>query len=106
MCKVPEIVTQDRSDIEEIISDMLDNPDEYSIYPTTKAFNQLERLLEKARIEAVGWAWAEACLQLDKGDDPRKYEQSQLVDRAKNELNPPWTPANKGLLRTQADISK
>jgi len=30
-----------------IISEMLDNPDEYGIYPTTKCFNELDALFEK-----------------------------------------------------------
>ena len=30
-----------------IISEMLDNPDEYGIYPTTKCFNQLDELFDK-----------------------------------------------------------
>ncbi len=30
-----------------IISEMLDNPDEYGIYPTTKCFEQLDELYDK-----------------------------------------------------------
>jgi len=30
-----------------IISEMLDNPDEYGIYPTTKCFEQLDELFDK-----------------------------------------------------------
>jgi hypothetical protein len=30
-----------------IISEMLDNPDEYGIYPTTKCFKQLDELFDK-----------------------------------------------------------
>jgi hypothetical protein len=30
-----------------IISEMLDNPDEHGIYPTTKCFNQLDELFDK-----------------------------------------------------------
>ncbi len=97
MCDVPERVTQDRSKVCNIISEMLDHPDEYGIYPTTKACNQLERLLQKVRFEAIGWAWMDACLQLDNGRDPRRYEQSQLVERASKDLNPPWTPANTSM---------
>ena len=30
-----------------IISEMLDNPDDYGIYPTTKCFEQLDELFDK-----------------------------------------------------------
>ena len=30
-----------------IISNMLDNPDEYGIYPTTKCFNELDKLYDR-----------------------------------------------------------
>ena len=30
-----------------IISNMLDNPDEYGIYPTTKCFNELDALYDE-----------------------------------------------------------
>ena len=42
--------------------------------------------IEKARIEAIGWAWAEACCQLDAGKDPRQYDCSELMDRANKDL--------------------
>lgn len=34
-----------------IISEMLDNPDEYGIYPTTKCFNDLDDLFDKISVE-------------------------------------------------------
>ena len=48
---IPEHITDDRGAICAIISDMLDNPDEHGIYPTTIAFNRLEELVRKAREE-------------------------------------------------------
>lgn len=36
-----------------IISDMLDNPDEYEIYPTTKCFNELDNLFDRIIKEAT-----------------------------------------------------
>ena len=36
-----------------IISRMLDNPDEYGIYPTTKCFNELDELYERIQSEAI-----------------------------------------------------
>ena len=35
-----------------IISEMLDNPDEYGIYPTTKCFNDLDELFDRIQKEA------------------------------------------------------
>jgi len=86
------MITQDRNEIYEIISEMLDNPDEFGIYPTTKCFQDLEDLLRKVRFEAVGWTWAEACNQLDSGIDPREYNQGLLVENAAKDLNPEWKP--------------
>jgi hypothetical protein len=37
-----------RGQICKIISEMLDNPDDCGIYPTTKCFNQLEELISQA----------------------------------------------------------
>ena len=46
----------------------------------------LAAAVNDARIEAIGWTWAEACATLDAGDDPRKIECSGLIDRAKTDL--------------------
>lgn len=87
----PELIMskqkEDRATICEIISEMLDNPDENEIYPTTKSYDRLEEYVKSVRTQAVGWAWAEACTQLDNGNDPREYDQSNLIDRSENELN-------------------
>jgi len=91
MSRFPDVVTEDRAAICKIIDWMLD-ADKHGIYPTTEAYNKFEELLQKVRMEAVGWAWAEACVQLDTGKDPRKFDQSILVDRAPKELNLPWKP--------------
>lgn len=48
--------------------------------------DRLLDLMQRTRIEALGWAWAEACLQLDAGKDPRQYDQSELMQRANTEL--------------------
>ena len=90
MINIPEIVTQDRSNACEIISEMLDNPDIHGLYPTTEAFNKLEELLNKVRIEALEWAWTDACTMLDKGEDPRQYDPDLLTLRIIKDLNPPW----------------
>ena len=76
---------QDRAIICEIISEMLDNPDEYELYPTTRAYDRLEEYVKSVRTRAVRWAWIEACKQLDNGKDPREYDQSHLIERSQRE---------------------
>ena len=85
----PEVVSQDRSAICDIISEMLDDPRDGGIYRTTRAYNKLESLLKCARAQAAGWTWTEACMQLDRGDDPRQYEIPALLPRIEHDLNPP-----------------
>lgn len=41
---------------------------------------------QKAATMALGWAWAEACTQLDRGDDPRQWEVPELLERMLKEL--------------------
>ena len=43
---------KDRTEICNIISEMLDNPDKHGIFPTSTAYTRLEHLIERARIEA------------------------------------------------------
>lgn len=62
---------KDRTIICNIISEMLDNPDKYGIYPTSTAYARLEHYIEGVRIEAIGWTHADNCVDLDKGNDPR-----------------------------------
>jgi len=45
---------KDRKVICDIISDMLDNPDEHGIYPTTIAYNRLEAYISGIRTKAEG----------------------------------------------------
>lgn len=87
---VPEIITQDRSAICEIISEMLDNPNECGVYETSKAYTQLEALVKSARIESVGWMMAEACVSLDKGEDLRQRNVPEIIEGAEKELVLPW----------------
>ena len=89
--EIPDIVTEDRAKICDIISDMLDNPDEVGIYQTTKAFNRLEELVRTAKFEAVGWMYAEACLLMDAGKDPRKVNCAEILERAEKELICEWS---------------
>lgn len=47
---------------------------------------ELEGEQKKIRIEAIGWAWAEACNQLDADNDPRELEVSYLISLSKHDL--------------------
>lgn len=74
-------IKEDRATIEEI----LDNP--AGVFPTEDAYDRLVDYVESVRTQAVGWTWAEACTQLDKGEEPREYDQSELLERSQKELN-------------------
>ena len=87
---IPDIITQDRKHIYHIMSEMLDNPDSCGLYQTTKAFNELEKLVNDARLEAAGWTWALACTQLDYNIDPREYNQVNIIEQIQKDLNPPY----------------
>ena len=77
---------KDRTAICKIISDMLDNPNEHGIYPTSTAYARLEHYIEGARAEAIGWAHADACVTLDKGGDPRLTIVPELLSNAQVDL--------------------
>lgn len=77
----------DRNEIVTILSDMLDNPDESGIYPTSTAYIRLEHYIEQVRFLAIGWAHADACVVLDNGGDPRLTVIPELYDRSFTELN-------------------
>jgi len=65
---------------------MLDNPDKHGIYPTGTAFTRLEHYIDGIRAEAIGWMHADACVTLDRGDDPRTVEVPDILERAKADL--------------------
>jgi hypothetical protein len=78
---------KDRMAIMQVISVMLDNPSEYGIYPTTKAYDTFENLFNEIRIEALGWMYAQACTMLDNGEDMRAMEVSNLLKEALKDLS-------------------
>ena len=39
-----------------------------------------------AAIEAIGWAYADCCVTLDKGDDPRNTLMPDVIKRAEKDL--------------------
>jgi len=77
---------KDRKIICDIISDMLDNPNEHEIYPTSTAYTRLEHYIEQVRSQALGWMHAEACTTLDRGDDPRLMNVQEIYQRALKDL--------------------
>lgn len=77
---------EDRAAICKIISKMLDNPDKNWIYPTSTAYTELEHYIEGVRAEAIWWMHADACKMLDRGDDPRVAEVSDIYSRAMTDL--------------------
>jgi len=78
---------KDRQVVCDIVSEMLDHPDEHGIYPTTTAYYKLVNYIEQERIQALGWAIAECCTTLDKGDDPRFHDLSEILSRAIQDLS-------------------
>jgi len=47
----------------------------------------LERLIDAARVEAIGWTHADACADLDSGKDPRKKLVPEMLERAMLDLS-------------------
>ena len=71
-------------EIERVIEWLSDNPDEAAAYIVW-----IERRLmrdDEVLFRAIGWAHADACLALDRGDDPRNMEVPDMIERAKHDL--------------------
>jgi hypothetical protein len=77
----------DRKKINEIISEMLDNPDECGIYPTGRAYDKLEEYIESVRVLALGWMHADCCILLNKSLDPRTMIIPDTLNRALEDLS-------------------
>lgn len=78
---------RDRRVICEIISDMIENPDKCGIFPTSTTYTKLELYIEMVRVEAIGWAHADACVKLDNEEDPRVSNVPEMLQRAKRDLD-------------------
>ncbi len=48
--------------------------------------DELKRKQLKTRAEAIGWAYADCCADLDSGKDPRKTLMGSVLDRANIDL--------------------
>ena len=77
---------KDRTVICNIVSEMLDNPGELGIYPTSTAYTRLEHYIEQQRAEAIGWTHADACSALDRGGEPRTQNVPEMYERAMLDL--------------------
>ena len=64
----------DRIEIYKIINKIADNEGEHLF--------MLEKYVEKVRAEAIGWALADCCVTLDRGEDPRLLEVPDQMRRA------------------------
>ena len=73
---------RDRNKICEIISEMLDNPDKYEIYPTTVAYDKLEKYIESERHILMGLLYGHICSKYEnaKGYDIRTQIVPDLID--------------------------
>lgn len=47
--------SEDRAEICDAVSEMLDNPDESGIYPTTRCYDRLEKYIESVRRKPYDW---------------------------------------------------
>lgn len=50
--------------------------------------DDLEKLIEGVRAEAIGWTWVEACSQYSKGMNPGDQLMPNLLAHADLDLNP------------------
>lgn len=46
-----------------------------------------EHMVESARAEAIGWAYADVCCALDAGKDPRETNIGDMLARAESDLD-------------------
>lgn len=52
-----------------------------------KARDRIKQGKCDAALEAVGWAYADCCTDLDAGKDPRKADMDDVIARAKKDLD-------------------
>ena len=58
----------------------------HNISSSQQILDELAQLIKDARIEAVGWTWAEACADTKKGLDVRTRDPSTLLPRIEEDL--------------------
>lgn len=79
-------ISNDRKVICRIISEMLDNPDDCGIYPTTKCYDSLEQYINSVRYQSIGWMFEYACQLANEGRDIKKVGVSEIMAEAYNDL--------------------
>ena len=77
---------KDRKAVFKIVSDMLYNKDVNGIFITETFYDRIEHYIESVRAEAIGWAHADACCDLDNGNDPRLTNIQDILARAQKDL--------------------
>jgi len=81
-----DLIERDRTAICNIISEMLDGPVWKIPKRVNAAYTRLEQYVEGERARAIGWAHADACITLDRGDDPRSSNVPEMLTRAQVDL--------------------
>ena len=51
-----------------------------------QVFTQMKQHINAARLEAIGWTFADDCVDLNEGRDPRKKEVPEMLERARRDL--------------------
>lgn len=77
-------MSKDSTKIFSVLGSLLDNPGTDLI---KSAYEKLEDLIREARVEAIGWAYADCCVTLDKGKDPRQTDMSDVLERSYKDLD-------------------
>lgn len=72
--------TSYRADIERAAARMFGGENINGIYPTSTFYTEIDLLIRRAQMEAVGWAYAECCSRLDQGGDPRVVSVPDFFD--------------------------
>lgn len=56
-------------------------------------FKELEAQIKSVFFKTLGWAYADACVALDKNEDYRKFTVPEIIERAKKDLEISALPA-------------
>jgi hypothetical protein len=82
-------VEKDREKIREIISKILDKSKEDGWFGTIIAnivCDELEAYVDEVRFQAIGWTFADDCVDTDNDMDIRKKDPAIMIERAKIDL--------------------
>ena len=77
---------KDRDEISRIVGKLLKSPN--SVRACTEAYDALERLVDGARAEAIGWTHAYACTLMGQGfQDIRDQIVPEIIEMAIRDLS-------------------